>query len=137
MLGIWCLLLLQVFSAAGAHRATWPSKAGAAPARLLSHQVWSRHVSSVSYNKQLGLVAVVEGGDVVLRTPSGCVLSQSNVRLQWPHAAVVLPPAGVARPRSVLAGASELVVYVAEMEAHRLVSFASTSEVEAEVGLVF
>ena len=39
--------------------------------------------------------------------------------------------------RSVLAGASELVVFVAEMEAHRLVSFASTSEVEEEGGLVY
>ena len=37
----------------------------------------------------------------------------------------------------VLAGASELVVVVAEMEAHRLVSFASTSEVEEDGGLVY
>ena len=37
----------------------------------------------------------------------------------------------------VLAGASVLVVVVAEMEAHRLVSFASTSEVEEDGGLVY
>ena len=65
------------------------------------------------------------------------MLSQSAVRMQWPHDAVVLPPAGAAHARSVLAGASELVVFVAEMEAHRLVSFASTSEVEEEGGLVY
>ena len=69
------------------------------------------------------------------------MLSQSAVRMQWPHDAVVLPPAGAAHSgthsRSVLAGASELVVFVAEMEAHRLVSFASTSEVEEEGGLVY
>jgi len=130
---------LQVFTAAGVHRATWPSKAGARPGASghSTKHVWSGHVSSVSYNKQLDLLAVVEGGDVVLRTTSGCVLSQSAVRMQWPHDAVVLPPAGAARPCSVLAGASELVVYVAEMEAHRLVSFASTSEVAEEAGLVY
>ena len=37
----------------------------------------------------------------------------------------------------VLAGASVLVVVVAEMEAHRLMSFASTSEVEEDGGLVY
>tara|TARA_B100000795_G_scaffold84941_1_gene61701 strand:- start:78 stop:521 length:444 start_codon:yes stop_codon:yes gene_type:complete len=125
---------VQVFTAAGAHRATWPSKAGLGAG---ANHVWSRHVSSVSYNKQLDLLSVVEGGDVVLRTTSGCVLSQSAVRMQWPHDAVVLPPAGATRSRSVLAGASELVVFVAEMDAHRLVSFASTSEVEEDGGLVY
>ena len=72
----------------------------------------------------------------VLRATSGCVLSQSAVRMQWLHDAVVLPPSGARRSRSVLAGASELVVFVAEMEAHRLVSFASRSEVEEDGGLV-
>ena len=41
---------VQVFTAAGAHRATWPSKAGLGGGA--SH-VWSRHVSSVAYNKQV------------------------------------------------------------------------------------
>jgi hypothetical protein len=127
---------IQVFTAAGAHRATWPSKAGLGVGAN-RREVWSRHVSSVSYNKQLDLLSVVEGGDVVLRTTSGCVLSQSAVRMLWPHDAVVLPPAGATRSRSVLAGASELVVFVAEMEAHRLVSFASTSEAEEDGGLVY
>ena len=54
-----------------------------------------------------------------------------------PPGPVVLPPAGAPRSRSVLAGASELVVFVAEMDAHRLVSFASTSEAEEEGGLVY
>ena len=70
---------------------------------------------------------MVEGGDVVLRTLSGCVVTQTTARMQWPHDAVVLPPAGDNVSHSVLAGGSQFVIYAAEMEAHRLVSFSSVS----------
>ena len=118
---------VQVFDASGAHLDTWVSKAQAqaqARTRPLSNAVWSRHVSSISYSKQLDVLAVVEGGDVVLRTTSGCVVLSSAAKMQWPHDAVVLPH-DAAAARGVLAGASEYKIYVAEMEAHRLVMLAS------------
>ena len=70
---------------------------------------------------------MVEGGDVVLRTLSGCVVTQTTTHMQWPHDAVVLPPADEPSPRPVLAGASPYVIYAAEMEAHRIVSFISSA----------
>ena len=111
---------VQVFTAAGAHKATWLSRASTA----MNRAVYSRHVSSITYHPSLDLFAVTEGDSVVLRTPSGCDVWDA-AGLRWPHDAVLVPEVvangGLAVNRSGLAvDGAQIAVYVAELDGKRI-----------------
>lgn len=79
---------VQVFDQRGAFQSAWNSRVGS---ESPSGAPFTRHVSSVSYDAELDVFAVSEGGAVVLRSASGCQLLQQP-GWEWPHDAVVFPP---------------------------------------------
>jgi len=63
---------VQVFTTTGEWRAEWVSRVGADNSEhLRSVQPYRTHVSSISYDAQLDLFAVSEGGTVTLRSHTG------------------------------------------------------------------
>jgi hypothetical protein len=115
---------VQVFDpSSGQVKAQWLSRVASAYQRY----PYSRHASSISYDATLDLFAVCEGDAVVLRTPSGCSLTQTDNLLSWPHDAVLLPAASAAaRPstppnRTALAqGGAQFALFVAELDGKRV-----------------
>jgi DNA-binding beta-propeller fold protein YncE len=118
---------VQAFSPAGEHKATWLSRVATAGSRA----PYMRHVSSIQYSEELDLFALSEGDGVVVRTPSGCDAAVVASQLNWPHDALLLPAATVARGlhnRSGLAANDAMVAYVAELQGMRLRKFVSSSK---------
>ena len=69
---------------------------------------------ATSMRRQLGLLVALEGNNVVLRTPGGCVVGEAAAqRMQWPHDAVLVAGGGGTQP----------AIVVAEMDAHQLVAY--------------
>ena len=107
---------VQVFSPRGQLAAAWPSRDAALHAQggPRGPGVWARHLSSVAYSRQLGLLVALEGNNVVLRTPGGCLVGEAAAqRMQWPHDAVLVAGGGGTQP----------AIVVAEMDAHQLVAY--------------
>ena len=88
----------------------------------MARSSFSRHVSSIAYHESLDLFVLTEGDGVVLRTPSGCDVTQAASSLPWPHDAVLLPlPAAPTRNRSALASdRPPLIVFVAQLDGKRV-----------------
>ena len=111
---------VQVFTDDGAFKAEWTSRVSTNSARFS----YSKHVSSISYHPLLDAFAVSEGDSVVLRTPSGCTLMETEGGLQWPHDAVIVPAAtaagGKAANRSVTSHGAQYALFVAELAGKKI-----------------
>uniref|UniRef100_A0A7S2IJC8 Copper type II ascorbate-dependent monooxygenase C-terminal domain-containing protein n=1 Tax=Haptolina brevifila TaxID=156173 RepID=A0A7S2IJC8_9EUKA len=105
---------VQIFDADGTFRSSWLSRASTS----VSRAPYGRHCSSISYHKDLDLFVLAEGDNVVIRTPSGCDISQSQSPIRWPHDALILPFAG--KNKNGLASDADYAVYVAELDGKRL-----------------
>ena len=114
---------VQVFSYDGKYKAQWLSHQASSSPRY----PYSRHVSSISYDATLDLFAVCEGDAVVMRTVSGCSITQTESLLWWPHDAVLLPAASASlvptSPPNLTAVAqdgAQYALFVAELDGRKL-----------------
>lgn len=115
---------VQIFDGdTGRYKSQWLSRVAGSYLRY----PYSHHVSSISYDPTLDLFAVTEGNAVVLRTPTGCLLAQTDDSLKWPHDAVILPAA--TNNRTALArGGARFALFVAELDGKRVKRYNSVDD---------
>jgi len=123
---------VQVFDRLGKFKAQWQSPVAAlSPSR----QVWSRHLSSISYNEQLDAFVVVEGSSFHIRTRSGCEILAIESSMNWPHDAILLPAATSAKDShsnntALSATGREYRVFIAELDGHRVLKYQTPKSVQ-------
>ncbi len=126
---------VQIFDKTGQYKGEWVSRVRAST----SSEPWDRHVGSITYSESLDLFAVVEGSGVVLRTSSGCEVTQAHGGLRWPHDVALLPTPvaqGKHDPNRTAMASGEptdqlYTLFIAELQGKRLARFDS---VKLQVG---